>query len=66
MIGEVDRLSILISRLLTLTRLEEERLNREHLTLSDIVADTVRVMTSCRFPQRNTGKQNPHGHKGPV
>ena len=44
-IGEVDRLSILISRLLTLTRLEEERLNREHLTLSDIVADTVRVMT---------------------
>ena len=25
--------------------MEEERLNREHLTLSDIVADTVRVMT---------------------
>jgi two-component system OmpR family sensor kinase len=44
-IGEVDRLSMLISRLLTYTRLEEERLNREYLPLSDIVADTVRVMT---------------------
>ena len=44
-IGEVDRLSMLISRLLTLTRLEEERLNKEYLPLSDIVADTVRVMT---------------------
>ena len=44
-ISEMDRLSMLISRLLTFTRLEEERLNREYLFLSDIVADTVRVMT---------------------
>ncbi|HOC07902.1 MAG: HAMP domain-containing protein [Clostridiales bacterium] len=44
-IGEVDRLSMLISRLLTYTRLEEERLKREYLTLSDIAADTVRIMT---------------------
>jgi signal transduction histidine kinase len=44
-VTEVDRLSALISRLLTLTRLEEETLNREYVCVSDIVKDTVRVLT---------------------
>lgn len=44
-ITEVDRLSVLISRLLTLTRLEEETLKKEYICISDIVEDTVRVMT---------------------
>lgn len=44
-VGEIDRLSLLISRLLTLTRLEEERLNKEYLPITDIVRDTVRVMS---------------------
>ncbi len=42
---EVDRLSSLISRLLTLTRLEEESPSKEYACISDIVRDTVRVMT---------------------
>lgn len=44
-VSEVDRLSMLISRLLTFTRLEEETLNREYLPVSDIVRDTVRIMS---------------------
>ncbi|MGI6703971.1 MAG: sensor histidine kinase [Clostridia bacterium] len=44
-VNEVDRLSTLISRLLTLTRLEEETLNREYFKISDIIKNTVRVMT---------------------
>ena len=44
-VNEVDRLSTLISRLITLTRLEEETLNREYFKISDIIKNTVRVMT---------------------
>ncbi len=43
-VNEVDRLSSLIKGLLTYTRLEEERLHRETLMVSEIVRNTVKIM----------------------
>lgn len=41
--GEIDRLSLLVKSLLTLTRLEEVELNRENVSICDEVAGIVRL-----------------------
>lgn len=51
-ISEIDRLSSLVKRLLTFTRLEEETVSKQVHCISDIVEDTVRVMTPLARSQQ--------------